>query len=458
MNTTSSESYSNNLDNLPSAPRSAGASAFLVTSLVSLLLGMFMLAGRPTFLLTPSLTGHGLAWLELLIFGCAYSGLFGIAYDALPRTFDVKIFSEQMIFLHLGFHIAGFLLVIVGLFADGFRQAQMGPTFLACGAIIFAINIGGTFKAMKRPDAAAAFLSATVLWLLISAFLGVPFAAEPPFAMFATKGWNAGWMVLALAGVVANGSMGIALRVTPPALGLPPANSASPWYAFVFINAGLAWLFAGVSLAPMPFVIFCAAIYLLGSFIYIASLLGILQSRTSHLLVWDARILLTAACMLPVVIGFLMFAAWERMNIPPVDPALAAAAPIVEETAAGPLPMEFLPVDGAVILTMILAVCVPALIGLMFQLVRIEVGLPANEEETSFRGRLGNQILLASFFNYAVGVLMVIPAAWVGIERILSLGTLFLLVGAAGFLGNFFYLKSRSTKEQVLHGQMAIKS
>lgn len=438
MNNTHSESTT------ASAPRSPGAAAFLVTSLAALVLAMLMLAGRPAFLLTPVLTAHGLAWLEWIVFGCAFSGFFGVAYDALPRSFGIPLFSEKMALLHFGFHLTGLLLVIFGLFGEGFSQAGMGPTFLACGVVVFVVNVAGSLKNMPRPDAAAAFLCATCLWLVITAFLGVPFAAEPPLKVFPTFGWSAGWLVLAVAGVVINGILGLALRVTPLALGMESKRSAAPWWALVFMNAGLAWLFAAVSLAPMPFVIFCAAIYLAGALIYLGAMPAMLRTGTTNPLVWDAKILVAAACMIPVAIGLLSLAASERLAIAPVDPA--AIEPVVDAAVKGPLPFNFLAVDGAAVLTVLLGVSVPAIIALIFQLLRIENGLPASEESGGFRARLANQILLAAFFNYAIGVLMVVPASWIGIEQIVSLGSLFLLVGAAGFLGNYLFLSKRSLK------------
>jgi hypothetical protein len=223
------------------------------------------------------------------------------------------------------------------------------------------------------------------------------------------------------------------------------------------MNAGLAWLFAAAALGPMPFVMLCAGVFGVGALVYLAALVQILQSRPSHLLVWDARILLCSVLMIPVAVGLLVFSAWQRLMIPPPDPAAAGAiASEAADAASGPLPFEFLPADGGTVLTMLLAVLVPAVVAVMFQLVRLQSQGPTNPE--SFRARLGNQILLASYFNYAVGVLMVIPAAWVGIERILTLGTLFLLVGALGFLGNYFFLARKQPAEKSEAGEPGLEA
>lgn len=428
----------------PAVSRSPGARTFLVTSLVFFVLSMLMLAGRPNFLLTPVLTGHGVAWMDLLIFGFGFSGVYGLVYQAIPKAFGVPLFSEKMVFLHFAFHLAGMLLSLAGVIFKEFPQASMGPALLLCSALTFAINAGGSLKSMPRPDAAAAFLVGSILWLLVASFLGMPFTDKPPFAMFGGNGWSAGWLVLTVGGFCTNAALGLALRLTPKVLNQNPLSSSGAWSAFVFTNTGLAWLFAGMSIGPWMFTILCAAVYVAGILVYLAVLTGLLQRSASHLQGWDTRMLYTAVCMIPVAAGLIIWGCWEEMTIPPPDPALAetAAAPVEEKT--GVLPLEFSAVNGAIVLTSILAVMAPALVALAYQLFRLEHSLPGSPAEVPFRTKLGSQILLASFFNYAVGVLMVIPAAWAGIGQILSLGTLFLLVGAAGFLGNFFYFGGNS--------------
>lgn len=437
------------------APTGKGARLFAVASLLFLVVACLMLAGRPTFLLTPILTGHGLSWLSLLLYGCGLSGIFGAIYWALPRVYGIPLYSEKFVFLHFGFHLAGTLLVIMGIVVPQFPQAAMGPTFLGCGALIFAVNLGGTFRTLVRPDVSSAYLTATVVWVLIMVFLGLPFAKTAPLPLLEGTDWSAAWLVFSLAGVFLNAVMGLALRVSPHALGIPFLKTDTAWYALALTNAGLAWLFAAVAFGPMLFVIFCAVVYLAGVFVYLAEFHGILRRRISHLLVWDSKILLTGLWLLPVAVGLLIFAAWQRMELAAARLAEAAAGVAavvpeeVEEVAAGPLPVEFLPVDGALFLTVVLGVMVPGVVALFFQLIRLQHGLPSEEEKLPLRARLSSQILLASFFNYATGVLMVIPGAWAGIDRILGLGTLFLLVGALGFVGNFFFsLNQRPLAEE----------
>ena len=53
-------------------------------------------------------------------------------------------------------------------------------------------------------------------------------------------------------------------------------------------------------------------------------------------------------------------------------------------------------------------------------------------------------MLLAAFFNYAVGAALVIVGAWGAEAQMLGLGAVFLVVGSLGFLGNFLYGLARA--------------
>ncbi len=436
------------------APESLGAKWFFFTSLVFLLLGSLMLAGRPGFLMNPVLTGHGLSWLLLLLFGCGLPGIFGVVYWAIPKVFATPLYSEKFVFLHYGFHFTGFLLVLASVIWPGFGRGDMGMTFIACGALALGINLARTFHLPSKPDVASAFLASSVLWLLVVALLGVPFSEKAPLQALDGTGWSAGWLVLALTGVLINLPMGIALRVTPFAFGSRVTRSGTAWYALAFSNAALAWMFSATVFGPPSFLFFCASVYLVGVLLYFARYFSILQNRTVRVLPWDGKILLTSFSLVPVAACLFLYSAWLHIQAAavPAQEELAAALPVVEEaeTAAGVLPLEFFPVDGALVLICVLGIAVPAIVALGFGLVRIEKGHHASATAAfSLRTRLAEQILLAAYFNYASGVLLIIPGAWLAIEQMLGLGSLFLVMGAAGFLGNAIFA-SRSKPLQLL--------
>lgn len=413
-----------------------GAVTFAVTSLVFLALASLMLAGRPGFLVGETLTGHGEAWTMLLVYGFALPAVFGSIYWALPAAFGLPLFSNQAVFLHYGFHLAGLIVALILPFVPELPQAGMGATFIACGGIVFIVNVGMTLTRMERPDVASAYLSTVMVWLAVVVFLGLPFAKEAPLPLFAGTQWSAGWLVFLVAGVLFNTLLGLALRVTPSALGSKPRRSVAAWYALAILNAGVAWMFGATTFGPLMFLLLCTAIFMAGSLIYLADFWGLLQSRPDRrTLAWEARILLTAVWMVPTSGLILMLNVWERLGIKPeavLDPE--AAAGLAEVT--GPLPVSLAAMDWTVGLAALLATAVPGLVAIIFQLQKIRPGASA---ATGSRERLAGSLLLAAFFNYAVGAGLLVVGAWGAEEQMLGLGAVFLVVGALGFLGIFLH-------------------
>ena len=428
----------NNPDTKQNGSNASGAITFAVTALVFLAIGCMMLAGRPDFLLGETLTGHGKAWINLMIFGFGLPAVFGAVYWALPQAFGVPLFSAKSVFLHYGFHIAGLLIVIVTAFVPELPQALMGTTFIASGGVIFVVNVAMSLRAMQRPDAGSAFISTVLVWLVIALFLGVPFAIQAPLPMLGGTNWSAGWLVFVMAGVFFNAQFGLALRVTPLVIGSKHERTPAAWYALSIVNLGVAWMFAATTFGPMPFLLLCTTAFLVGALVYLGDFWAILQRRPSGDLGWDSKILLTSVWMIPATGLLLIYNAWERMAIEPAVLPDGAAAAVVEESA-GAAPIMVMSLDWTLGLTALLATAVPGLVAVIFQIQKLQTGGTADGAGSSKSQRVAGQLLLASFFNYAVGAGLVVVGAWGVEEQMLSLGSVFLVVGALGFLGNFLY-------------------
>ena len=426
----------------------SGTLAFVTTALIFLVLGSISLAAQPGFLLADTLTSAGQAWVTLMIYGFGLPAVFAVVYWALPAAFSLPLFSKPAVFLHWGFHLAGLLVVLLVSFFPEMPQAPMGATFLACGGIIFVVNVGMTLRGMILPDASSAFLIAVIIWLVIALFLGLPFAPGAPLPMFVETNWKVAWLVFVVAGVLINTILGLALRVTPVALGTETPSSATSWWALAVTNLAIAWMFPALTYGPLAGVFFCATVFLVGILIYLGEFHGILQRPASRAAGWDTRILLAALWMIPAATTLLLWDVRERIGLQSVaqSEAVATASPAVETTASAVL--SVLPMDWTAGLTALLATAVPGLIALVFLLLKLQKGLPGENAALSVSGRLAGQLLLAAFFNYAIGAGMLILGAWGASEKILSLGAIFLVVGSAGFIANFINgLKSSPTEQ-----------
>jgi hypothetical protein len=281
-----------------------------------------------------------------------------------------------------------------------------------------------------------------MVWLVAAMFLGVPFGARAPLPFLEATNWSAGWLVFVISGVFFNAMLGLALRVTPRAVGAAPERTPAAWYALSILNVGVAWMFAATTFGPPPFLLVCATVFLVGSLIYLADFWGILQRRPDRdPLGWDSKILLTAVWMIPAAAVLMLYDVWQHMAVvppPPVDPALAVAAP------EGPLPITVMALDWTVGLTALLATAVPGLVAIIFQLQKLRAGSAAG----GVRERVAGQLLLASFFNYAVGAGLVVVGAWGAEDQMLGLGAVFLVVGSLGFLGCFLHNLGQASAEE----------
>lgn len=406
-----------------------GPLAFLIASLACLCASAAWLVISPALLLDPKIAPQSTAWIYLAVYGCALTGFFGLVYRSVPIIFGLPLYSPQFVILHLVFHLVGLGLLMPTAFQEDPSTGVMGQTFLACGAVTFIVNISASFKREDRPDASAAFIATAMLWLGIMLIVGLPFAKNPFVAFFSPSAWTPATLELCIAGVIINGLLGLALRVTALRLGSSMERTNTPWFALALVNAGAAWVFAATAFGPPAFVLFCAALYLAGILIYLARFTAILEARKEESLDWDSKILFTALWMVPVGVVMFGYAVWSRAATPDASVQLEAST----------------------LLAALLGACVPALVALIYQTSSLLRG-DEHGPDAPLDVRLSSQILLAAFFNYAIGVLMIIPGAWLGIEKMVGLGSLFLLMGSIGFLGNFLQML-RAKSAQPLPGE-----
>ena len=405
----------------PLSPRAAVS--FLIMSLLFLCASALWIAIKPSLFLEAGITPSARAWTYLTLYGFVLPAVFGLIYRALPLAYEAPLLSENLIPLHLAVHMFGFGIIFAHALHPETVQPGMGVTFLVCGVVIFVINTGAALQKRGLAEPSSAFIAASLLWLAISSLLGLPLSGEPVFAALKDTQWSAATLALGLLGFVMNAILGMALRLTSLRLANDPPRTETSWFALWFTNGGLAWLFGAITYGPASYVLFCAGVYLVGLLIFLARFMAITQQRRVEILDWDTKILVTALSVLPAVALLAGWAAWIRMGNP-------------EQPPTG--------LDTATALTAILGVAAPALIALLYQSEAILRGF--HPDEPTAHLRLTSQILLASFFNYATGVCLLLGGAGVASEKMTSLGALFTLVGVIGFTGNLVFLSKEKSQ------------
>ncbi len=422
---------------------SAGTTTFVITALAALVLSCLMIAGRSDFLLEDSVSGHGQAWVTLLLVGFGLSATFGVIYWAVPCVLGVPLFCNRSVFLHYALHLGGLLTALAGTFVTAMSDARIAGILLACGGVIFIVNVSLALRRLKVSDPAAAFLSAMMVFLASAFILGVPFAKRPLLFIFTDANWSVGWIVLVTVGVFFNALLGLSLRVTPVVVGDYEPQTFRAWPAFLILNVGAAWTFAATTFGPLNFMLACSSIFLVGTLLYLGNFWGLLQRRQITKLSAETKVLIGALWMVAGSAVVFIYNIWHRLGIPVPEPSSEATEPLVVAKVAV---LKILPLDWTVGLFAMFAAVIPGLVALILQLQKLQA--PSQESAFNMRSRVADNILLAAFINYAVGAAFVIVGVWGSEAKMLSLGTIFLVVGAAGLLGSFLY-KRKLTRATV---------
>ncbi len=401
---------------------SKGAMSFLIMALIFLCVSTLWIALKPTLFLDSGLSTPIRAWTYLTLYGFVMPAVFGLIYRALPMAYASPLRGENLVLIHLGFHMFGFGILFAHALHPESVEPGMGVLFLACGVATFLINAGAALQKRGLAEPSSAFLAISLLWLSMSTLLGLPLSKEPTFAALKDTQWSAAALELCLLGFVMNAILGLALRLTSLRLANDPPQTNSSWFALYITNAGLAWLFGAITFGPAAYVLVCLGVYLSGVLIFLVRHMAITQERRVEILDWDTKMLVTSIWVLPIATLLGGWAAWIRMGNPDQPPV---------------------GLDTATALTAILGVAVPALVALLYQSEAILRGF--NPDEPTAHLRLSSQILLAAFFNYTTGVCLLLGGAGVGSEKMTALGALFTLVGAFGFTGNLVFLGKEKT-------------
>jgi len=390
-----------------------GALLFVITALVALVAAFLLIALHPAWLGGHVEDVQSQAWVRMIIFGFGLSAVFGAVCRALPLAFGLPLWSQQLVFLHGAFHLSGLLVVVLVPFVPDLPQAPLGPWLITAGSLVFIVNIALTLRGMARPDAASAFIATVLVWLAAVSFLGLPFATEAPLSSLEKTGWSGGWLVLVIAGIFFNTISGLALRLIPLSFGSKPRRTAAAWYALAILNLGVAWMFAAVTYGPPAFLMMCALVFLAGTMICFADSRCSLRERAQpEARALSVEILAAATAMVPIAALVMLHGIAQRMR-------------------HGFAPHGATPLDWVTALFALLAVAVPGLIAIIFQLQVIAATEVVRDEKFRFPW------LPPAFFAYASGTALVVAGVWGSWKSVTALGAALLALGGFGFLLSF---------------------
>ncbi len=323
------------------APSIALPLAFVLTGIVTLLVGVVWLAFRPETLATYHYNQYVIALTHLFVLGWAGTTVMGAVYQLVPVALETKLHSERLAMLHYLIHVVGFIGMVWMFWCWDMKQVGHYGSALAVGVGLFAYNIGRTLLRVPRWNVIATAVASAVFWLGSAVFAGLCVAAakctyESAETLPATSFLGA--MIHALQntanyvkrfdqisvmhahahlGVVGFFLMlivGVSFRLVPmftlSELQSPRRAAASVW----LLNIGLAGTFVTVLLRS-PWKLAFALLMLGALALYGWEVRAMLRARKRQTLDWGVRQFLTAVGLLIPLGALALVLSWHVLPL-----------------------------------------------------------------------------------------------------------------------------------------------
>jgi len=151
--------------------------AFILTGLLSLILGIGWLVGNPSILATYHYNQYVIAVTHLFVLGWLCSVVMGAMYQLVPVALETKLHSEKLAWLQLAFHIIGAIGMVWMFRVWNMKQVGHFGCVLAIGVGLFVYNITRTLRRVPKWNTTASAIAAAITWLSIAIFAGLCIAA-----------------------------------------------------------------------------------------------------------------------------------------------------------------------------------------------------------------------------------------------------------------------------------------
>ncbi len=395
---------------------------FLTLALLSLAASSLWLAARPELLLEAKPGAHLLGWLYLLVVGFFFSAGFAAFYSVAPAAFQTRLFRGVMAHGHFLAHVLCVLFLIPLFFFSGAEWLKHFWPVLYAIPLIFVLPLVWALQSGKRGGAALAFLRAAGFWLVV-VFAAAILLTVNHFSPFVREGqWIAATLQILIAGVFGNLILGTLLALVAPPSGDGRPLPGRAWMGFLAINLGVALLFHAMALGPRALIVGCAAVFLAGVLLITLEIYSLQRRAVLPAMDSPMKFLFIAVLLIIPSVSIGVAGLWGAELLPDTSQAI----------------------QNSGVLAALLGVVALAAIGLIDKLLPL---LPGASQPQAAEGLAKNplmpQIQVAGYINDLVGVCLMVPGILIGSERVVSLGTLFFVMGVVGFLVHAVLLGQR---------------
>ena len=290
---------------------------FVITGLLSLLIGVAWLVSRPILLAGYHYSPEVVALTHLLVLGCITSIVMGAMYQLVPVALETRLHSERLVKWQFVFHVAGFTGMVVMFLLWDMKQVGHFGSILGLGVGLFVYNLVRTLRSAPRWNVIATAIASSLAWLALTVLAGLFLASArcwPKISPFDPLAQMHAHAHLGVVGVFLLLLLGVSFKLIPmftlSDVQSPRRAACSIW----LINAGLAGLVAALALAS-PWKLLFALVIIAGLTVYAVELLAILRARKRRTLDWGLKYFLTALGLLAPLSVLALVLCWPALPL-----------------------------------------------------------------------------------------------------------------------------------------------
>lgn len=287
---------------------------FILTGITALLVGASWLTARPINLAGYHYGPEVVAATHLFVLGWICSVIMGTMYQLVPVALETRLHSERLACWHFGFHLIGFVGMVMMFLVWDMKQVGHFGSVLATGVGLFVYNLARTLARIPRWNVVAIGIASSLGWLSLTILAGLYLAAAKcwsfsPFEPMAQMHAHAhlgglGFFVMMI--------VSVSFKLVPMFTLSELQNRRRAGWSLALLNAGLAGLFVTILLSS-PWKLVFASVIATGLAFYGWEVIAILQARKRRNRDWGMKYFLTALALLIPVSGLGIVLAWRRL-------------------------------------------------------------------------------------------------------------------------------------------------
>lgn len=185
---------------------------------------------------------HTLAITHLMALGWGTMIILGASHQLVPVLIEGRLYSEKLAYASFLFAASGIPLLIYGFYFFNMGwPAQCGGELILLSFFFYLINLGMSISKSKSENVHAIFVFASIVWLVLTAALGLALIYNFTVPVFAKDSLHflplhahfgiVGWFILL--------AIGIGSRLIPMFLISKYSNTRLLWWVFFLINFSL---------------------------------------------------------------------------------------------------------------------------------------------------------------------------------------------------------------------------